>query len=165
WEIIDGVAYDMSPAPSVLHQTSVGSFYAFLNAALRGRNCRPFVSPVDVVFSESSVVQPDVFVVCDPNKITEKNIQGAPDLVIEILSPSTSKKDRWDKKDLYEQSGVREYIIVDPQAKYAERYILGEDGRYDRGAVFDENQSMALTSMDNLEMPLQELFSGIPAPE
>ncbi|MGC9326264.1 MAG: Uma2 family endonuclease [Candidatus Hinthialibacter sp.] len=165
WEIIGGVAYDMSPAPNILHQTISMNLSVMIGAALHGKTCRVFAAPTDVILSEHDVVQPDVFVVCDPDKITEKNIQGAPDLVIEILSPSTSKKDRWDKKDLYEQSGVREYILVDPQARYAERYCLGEDGRYDRGAVFDENQTIALTSLENLEMPLQELFSSLPAVE
>ncbi|MBN2326514.1 MAG: Uma2 family endonuclease, partial [Candidatus Omnitrophica bacterium] len=77
WEIIDGVAYDMSPAPNILHQTISVNLILIIGNALHGKTCRGFTARTDVVLSEHDVVQPDVFVVCDPNKITEKNIQGA----------------------------------------------------------------------------------------
>ena len=89
WEIVDGVAYNMTPAPSVRHQTVAGK----LNRKLANKPCKPFIAPVDVIFSEYDIIQPDVFVVCDKSKITEDNIQGAPDLVIEVLSPTTATKD------------------------------------------------------------------------
>ncbi|HQH72395.1 MAG TPA: Uma2 family endonuclease, partial [bacterium] len=121
WELIGGIAYDMTPAPSFDHQNVAGTFYRLLGNALQGKTCVPGIAPVDVVLSEEDVVQPDVFVVCDPQKITGKNIQGAPDLVIEVLSPATAKKDRWEKKWLYEKSGVREYILIEVAAQFVER--------------------------------------------
>jgi len=92
WEIIDGGVYNMTPAPTIKHQNIAGILYATLNQNLKGRSCRPFIAPADVVLSEHDVVQPDVLVVCDEKKITEANIQGAPDLVVEVLSPSTALK-------------------------------------------------------------------------
>ncbi len=80
WEIIDGVTYNMTPAPSVRHQNITGKLYSQLEQKLRDKTCRPFIAPVDVILSEYDIVQPDVFVVCDKNKITEANIKGAPDL-------------------------------------------------------------------------------------
>ena len=91
WELIDGVAYDMSPAPTIKHQNIAGGIYSMLREKLKGKTCQPFIAPVVVVLSVVDVVQPDVIVVCDPNKITERNIQGPPDWVAEVLSPSTAR--------------------------------------------------------------------------
>ena len=130
WEIIDGIAYAMSPAPKPYHQRISHTISGLFFVALTGKPCRTYAAPTDVVFSEKDVVQPDVFVVCDPKKITDDNIQGAPDLIIEILSPSTADKDRTVKKDLYARNGVKEYLIVDPHYQCVYRYILGSDGKY-----------------------------------
>ena len=157
WEIIDGVAYNMSPAPTFKHQTIVGNFYLLLANALKGKKCLPIISPIDVVLSDYDVVQPDIIVVCDPMIITDKNIQGAPDLVLEVLSPSTSKKDRWIKKGLFEKHGVREYIIIEPESQYAERFVL-EDNKFHSGDVFDVVQSIPLKSLENVEIPMWEVF-------
>lgn len=97
WEIIDGVTYNMTPAPTVRHQNVAGNFFRQLKQKLANKTCKPFIVPVDVVLSEYDIVQPNVFVVCDKNKITEANIQGAPDLVFEILSPATATKDLREK--------------------------------------------------------------------
>jgi len=88
WEVIEGVAYDMSPAPSVKHQDIVGNFYIRLKSE-SSSPCYTGISPTDVVLDEHNVVQPDVFVVCDRSKIGERAITGAPDLVIEVVSPAT----------------------------------------------------------------------------
>lgn len=164
WEIIDGVAYDMSPAPTTSHQRIAGTFFVILGNALEEKQYIPFISPIDVVFSEWDVVQPDVIVVCDPVKITEKNIQGAPDLVVEVLSPSTSKKDRWIKKQLFERNGVREYILIEPTALYAERYALGENNQFNSGDAFDAHQTISLKSLEGVEIPLWRVF-GIEPPQ
>ncbi|MGC9326265.1 MAG: Uma2 family endonuclease [Candidatus Hinthialibacter sp.] len=158
WEIIGGVAYDMSPAPNILHQTISMNLSVMIGAALHGKTCRVFAAPTDVILSEHDVVQPDVFVVCDPDKITEKNIQGAPDLVIEILSPHTSTKDQREKRRLYEKSGVLEYAIVDPGAKHIQRFLLDDNQQFDRGEIFDARQTVSLKSLQNLEVPLWEVF-------
>jgi len=122
----------------------------------------PFYAPTDVVLSESDVVQPDVFVVCDRDKITEANIQGAPDLVIEVLSPSTSAKDYREKKRLYERSGVREYIMADPEGQFVNRFILGEDGLYDRGDIMVANETLVLKSLSDIEIALSNVFETEP---
>ncbi len=158
WEIIEGVPYNMSPAPMIDHQDSSGAFHGFLFNALRGKQCRPYSAPTDVVLSDDNVIQPDVFVVCDHSKITKKCIQGAPDLVIEVISPSTIKKDRWKKKQLYEQYGVREYILADPDGRYVERYVLGEDGQYKKGEFIDASETLVLKSLPGIEIPLPEVF-------
>jgi len=158
WEIIDGTAYAMSPAPNLQHQTIVCNLIAFLGQKLRGRTCTPWVAPTDVVLSENDIVQPDVFVVCDKNKMKGANIQGAPDLIVEVLSPATAKKDRWDKRNLYEHFGVKEYILIDPAALFAERYRLGSNGQFDRGEIFDSQQTLSLQSLSDMEIPLWEIF-------
>ncbi|MEW6237443.1 MAG: Uma2 family endonuclease [Candidatus Omnitrophota bacterium] len=158
WELIDGKPYNMSPAPSTKHQRVALRFGSFFDLLLQGKSCVAFVAPTDVVLSEYDVVQPDAFVVCDRSKIKDKNIQGAPDLVIEVLSGHTAKKDRWDKKYLYKKYGVREYLIVDPEGLYAERYLLTEERRFDRGQVFDSQETLTLKSLESVEINLWEIF-------
>jgi Uma2 family endonuclease len=161
WEIIDGRAYNMTPAPSVRHQQILGNLYVQLRNALHGRGCFIGMAPTDVVLSEHDVVQPDLFVVCDRKKITERNIQGAPDIVVEVLSPSTAKKDRWEKKLLYERSGVFEYLLLDPEGQFLERYVLEEDGRFDRGEILGPHETMVLKFMEGISIPLQEVFGPV----
>ena len=96
WEIIHGVAYDMSPAPRIKHQNIVSNFH--INLKMHPENpCYTGIAPTDVVLDEYSVVQPDVFIVCDGEKMTENNVQGAPDLIVEVVSPGTEVKDRREK--------------------------------------------------------------------
>jgi len=158
WELIDGIAYNMSPAPSFRHQTISINLSTIINLALKGKKCRPGAAPTDVILSEDNVVQPDLFIVCDRKKITEQNIQGAPDVVFEIISPFTSKKDRWEKKALYERFGVKEYIIVYPEGNYVERYLLEADGSYNKGELLEENDTLHLKAVPGLEIPLPEVF-------
>ena len=153
WEIIGGEAYNMTPAPIVSHQEIVGNFFRFL-----GKQCTPFISPIDVVLSEEDVVQPDVIVICDKQKVQKTHIAGAPDLVIEVLSPATSLKDRREKKDLYEKFGVKEYILVDPDEKYVERYFL-QKGRYGSSEVFGPKDKFASRSLKGVRLTLKEIFS------
>ena len=164
WELIDGVAYDMTPAPNIKHQTILGNLTHILGNHLQGKSCALFFAPTDVVLSGHDVVQPDLLVVCDRAKITEMNIQGAPDLVIEVLSPATAKKDRGEKKDLYERHGVKEYLLVDPEGQYVERFLLGPDGRYSRGQVFGARETLSLQTLDDLQVPLWEVF-GVEPPD
>ena len=113
WEIIGGDAYNMAPSPNTEHQKIGGKILGKLFQYLEDKECELFYE-LDVVLSEEDVVKPDIIVVCDKNKIKRRNIEGAPDLVVEILSPSTAKNDRTLKYELYKKSGVREYWIVDP---------------------------------------------------
>lgn len=162
WEIIDGIAYAMSPAPSTKHQTVAGRMYSRIEQSLSGKPYRPFIAPTDVRLSETDVVQPDILVVCDPAKITPSHIEGAPDVVIEVLSPNTSAKDMREKKALYERSGVREYVLVDPLEQYALRFLLGADG-YDKGTVFGSGEKLILATLEATEVALWEVFE-LPEP-
>ena len=159
WEIIGGEAYNMSPAPGTRHQRVVNRINIFLSTHKRlPERCSVFIAPTDVVLSEHDVVQPDVLVVCDDKKITEKNIQGVPDLVVEVLSPNTAIKDKREKRLLYEGVGIREYIIIDTTEQYVERYILDEDGSYGLPDIFGPKEVMKLESFEEIEIPLWEVF-------
>ena len=161
WELIDGVAYSMSPAPTIKHHDIGLNFYSLLRKHFKGKSCKPFAAPVDVVLSELDVVQPDVFVVCDSTKITPKNIQGAPDFVVEILSPSTSRKDLREKKALYERSGVAEYLVLDPLELYAQLFRLNENGRYNAGEIYGPEASLSLQILGSEMLDLREVFDGL----
>jgi len=163
WEIIDGTAYAMSPAPSTKHQKIAGRLFSRLDQQLSGKPCQPFIAPTDVKLSEQDVVQPDIFVVCDPAKITPSHIEGAPEVVIEVLSPATSSRDLREKKALYEKSGVLEYVLVDPLENYAIRFLLTDDG-YDKGMVFACDELLIFERLEGLEVPLWEVFE-LPPPE
>jgi Uma2 family endonuclease len=160
WELIDGRACDMTPALSFKHQRIVGNTYHLIRRVLRHSHCVVGIAPTDIILSPYDVVQPDVFVVCDSAKITDQNIQGAPDLVVEVLSPTTSRKDRWEKKALYERAGVLEYILIDPEGQYVERYLLESSGKFDRGAVFTAEHALRLKSLESVELPVCEVFGG-----
>lgn len=159
WELIDGQAYDMSPAPGTKHQAILIAMASIIYEKLRGRTCRPFIAPTDVVLSEYDVVQPDIFVVCDPKKITEPNIQGAPDLVIEAISLSTSLKDKREKKALYEKNGVKEYVLVYPIEEYVEVYRFEKSRKkYGEPTIADRSQAIKLASIGGIAIELDEVF-------
>lgn len=159
WELIDGEAYNMTPAPSVRHQKIANNLNILLSTHPKKRaECFVGIAPTDVVFSDPDVVQPDVFVVCDEDKITEPNIQGAPDLIIEVISPNTALKDKREKKALYERYGVREYIILDPTDQYVERFVLEEGSVYGKGEIFGPKEILNLVSLEGIEIPLWEVF-------
>jgi len=135
WELIGGVAYNMCASPTARHQRSAGKLYIDLCKFLDGKSCEAFHAPFDVFLpdgdeeSTDTVVIPDVLVVCDPGKIQENGIHGAPDFIAELLSPSTAYKDLSNKKTLYERAGVREYWIINPDTGSVFPYVL-KDGSY-----------------------------------
>lgn len=127
-ELIGGKIVMMVPA-SAGHTYVADGILSIFRQYLKGRNCVPFGDGLLVRLSGNEKFVPDVMVVCDRSKIKRTYIDGAPDLVVEVLSPSTAKNDRGYKKDVYESSGVPEYWIVDPFRKSVEVYLL-ENGRY-----------------------------------
>ncbi len=155
WELIEGVAYNMTPAPSVKHQELAGNFYVALKTHPDNK-CFTGIAPTDVVLDEHNVVQPDVFVVCDRAKITEQAITGAPDLVIEVVSPATEVKDKREKKGVYEKFGVAEYILVFPEREYVERYLL-EEGRYGVPEIVNWDETIKIMTL-GMEVNLWEIF-------
>ena len=123
WELIEGLAYDMTPAPSLEHQNISSNLHINLGNALAearrkagSGDCQVFAAPTDV-YLDLGVVQPDLLVVCDPKKKSKRGIEGAPDLVVEILSPATAQKDWTHKRWAYEAAGVPEYLLVDPDER------------------------------------------------
>jgi len=177
WELIDGIAYNMSPAPTSTHQDISSNLVGELYIFLKNRSCKVFSAPFDIYFPEypaqdfnsiDSIVQPDISVICDPDKIIEKGCLGAPDLIIEILSPSTAKKDMHEKFHLYEKHGVKEYWIVDPGNKYIRIFHLQTEGKdaglYDDGTLVppadwrEENSIAESVVLDGFKIDTAELF-------
>ena len=119
WELIDGVPYEMSPAPTRKHQEISGALLNQLYNFLKNKPCEVYAAPFDVRLNadedDDIVVQPDIVVVCDRSKLDDKGCKGAPDLVIEILSPASMRMDSIIKPEKYRQAGVREYWMVDPK--------------------------------------------------
>jgi Uma2 family endonuclease len=142
YELIDGVAYAMAPAPTLEHQVLVGALLVQIKAALQGGPCRALVAPLDVRLPQAgeadetvdSVVQPDLLVVCDPAKLDRRGVRGAPDWIIEVLSPATAVHDQVVKRALYERAGVREYWLVHPLDRVLMIYRL-QHGAYGKPDV------------------------------
>jgi Uma2 family endonuclease len=181
WELIDGVAYDMSPAPSSKHQRISRILSTKIDNFLLDKKCELFIAPFDVLLpifpiedenKINTVVQPDISVICDSTKIVERGCLGAPDLIIEILSPSTSKKDLNEKFQLYENFGIKEYWVVDPGNKFIQVFHLQSEGKnsekYDEGTLVppanwreDKNTVTESVVLKGLTVDVKELFDSI----
>ncbi len=165
WEIIDGFAYDMNPAPNTKHQTILMNLLSGFYNYLKGKPCKVFPAPFDVRFSKigakdeevENVVQPDISVICNPVRLDEKGANGAPDLIVEILSPSTSKKDMGIKSFLYQRFGVREYWIVDPASDSVLVYLLDDTGKFDT-FEYISTDIVRVSIFPDLEINLSEVF-------
>lgn len=160
-ELIQG-EHVMTPAPSTKHQRIVGNLHAALHAYLRHHPLgQVFFAPCDVVLSDEDVVQPDILFVSAARAsiVTPDNIQGAPDLIVEILSAATRKKDAGMKRKLYERYGVQEYWLVDPELETVTVLRL-EGDRYVRAHELAKETGDALTSplLPSFSCPLAELF-------
>lgn len=136
YELIDGVAYLMSPGPDLAHQDVAGEIYYQLRQALGDSPCRAYIAPLDVRLPKGgerdelvdTVVQPDVMVVCQLERLDRRGVRGAPDFVVEVLSPSTASHDQVRKLGIYEHAGVREYWLVHPTDRVLSVYRLGDNG-------------------------------------
>jgi Uma2 family endonuclease len=156
-EILEGDWY-VTPAPNTDHQSIVLALGALLkNFASSTDAGRAFVAPTDVLLSNHDIVQPDVFFVAkDRASIIEQAfIRGAPDLVVEVLSPATASIDRGRKLALYERSGVREYWIVDAQARTIEVHDFGSPRRV---MVHDDRRTVVSAAVPGLQVPVADLF-------
>ena len=162
WELIDGIPYAMSPAPTTMHQGILVELVGQLRNFLKGKPCRVFAAPYDVRLNgfgddDDDVFQPDIVVVCDRTKIDDKGCNGAPDMVIEILSPSTATRDRLLKFNAYQRACVREYWIVDPDSKTVQVHIL-ENGRY-FAKSYGEADVVHVHVLDGCIISLPDVFS------
>jgi Uma2 family endonuclease len=151
WELIDGIAWSMSPAPSPDHQTILGALFRKIADITDRTGCTTFPALLDVRLADdaqqsaeetTTVVQPDISVFCDPSKLAEKGANAAPDLVVEILSPSTGYKDQTEKLALYERHGVREYWVVNGDAGWVMVYRLQPDRRYGKPDYYRRDESV-----------------------
>ncbi len=165
WELIDGIPYNMTPAPSRSHQEVLNAInYAFYHF-LKDKPCAVYIAPFNVRLGEyesedacENVVQPDIAIICDQNKLDEKGCKGAPDLIVEVLSPSTAKMDLVYKLNLYEKYKVREYWIVDPHNQYVSIYTLDEQGNYGKPEA-NTREEGANVGIFELAVDLKEIFS------
>jgi len=165
-ELIRGHIVKMSPAPNVNHQSLAGQMYGTFGNAFSKTNCRWFPAPFDVRLpipsakKDSTVVQPDLCVICDASKLDEHGCDGAPDLVVEILSPGNSKHDLDVKFKLYEESGVKEYWIVQPASRDVLIYTL-QNGCYIGLRPFTEGIVVQGLLFPELKLSVDDLFKNV----
>lgn len=170
WELIDGFEYAMTPAPSSRHQILQGKLYIAVGNALKGSPCIAVPPPFDVLLdapeygrnNAQNVVQPDLTVICDKGKIKPHGCEGAPDLVVEILSPASHARDYVEKLRLYERFGVKEYWIVDPQDLRLDIIRPGDDGVYRVSGNFSEKDTVTAEAVAGLTVDLGEVFADLP---
>jgi Uma2 family endonuclease len=166
WELIGGEAFCMSPGPNTEHQWVLGNLFFNLKNYFHDGKCRVLTAPLDVMLPEGgepedeidTVVQPDILVLCDKSKRRPNSIVGAPDIVFEILSPSTAERDLTEKLYLYESSGVKEYVIVDPERRVVTVYRRGGEDHFSRRAVCRADGVLEFETFPDLKIPLSSVF-------
>lgn len=173
-ELIGGEVVAMSPSPTWNHVSAAGNIYAIFRDYLKGKKCTPIPDGFDLHLTANDVFIPDMMVVCDRDKIKKNGVYGAPDLVVEVLSPSTARNDRGYKKNVYESSSVPEYWIVEPSQRSIEVYLL-QNGRYVLDNIYtlypaeeleemtDEEKTIVVTEFkchlyDDLTIRLEDIF-------
>ena len=164
-ELLEGTPIMMAP-PSRAHQEISGALFAQLHNYLEGKKCRVYAAPFAVRLFErpgdrpenvDTLVEPDLSVVCDPDKLDDIGCKGAPDLIIEVLSPSTQRHDRLTKYNLYERAGVKEYWIVSPDERTVQVSVLA-DGRYRVLEVYTEQDIAKVHVLDGCFIELSRVF-------
>jgi Uma2 family endonuclease len=166
-ELIMGKIFKISPAPISQHQQISIALSSAIYNFLKGKECKVFTAPFDVRLpitdkngESNTVVQPDICVICDPKKIDRKGCNGAPDLIIEIVSDSSVKRDLHEKYDLYELSGVQEYWIIHPNDKSLSVFLL-KDGTYisTKPLTYDDKATSSI--LPGLSIDLNEVFQDV----
>lgn len=159
YELHDGELI-MVPAPNMAHQGISTILLRLIDTLVYLKKLgKVYHAPTDVVFSDNEVVQPDLIFVSNERShiLTENNIRGAPDLIIEILSPSTAGRDRTFKRTLYERHGVKEYWMVDPSARNITVLFLGENG-FDLEGIYGEGQTLTSPTLPGFSLNLDDIF-------
>ena len=162
WELINGDAYSMSPSPTTQHQRLSLALLLRLGSYFAEHACELFHAPMDVKLSDSDVVQPDIFVVCNLDQIKKNYIEGPPTLVVEILSPSSLQHDRLRKTELYSKFGVKEYWLVTPYPSLVEILLLDGDN-YRIHRVHQRSDQLVSPTFSDLHLHLSDLFN-LPIP-
>jgi len=170
-ELIKGKIFKMSPAPSAYHQAISTKLLSRVEYFLGNTSCQVFHAPFDVRLplpthqkkdeEITTVVQPDLSVICDPKKIDARGCLGPPDWIIEILSPSTAHKDMKEKFEVYEKAGVKEYWIVFPVEKNILVYTLNEEGKYIGLSPFVRDDTISPVLFPNLKINLTDVFPDL----
>ncbi len=167
WELIGGEVWDMTPAPSMAHQQLSMILGSLLYHALKDRGCEVFAAPFDVRLTDNekaedyeiyTVVQPDISIICDKSKLDKRGCVGAPDVVVEILSPSTAAKDLKVKRELYQKHGVKEYWLAHPTDRIMMIYVLDDDGKYNKAQIYDLKDTLRTGLFEGFEIKLSEVF-------
>ena len=165
-ELIRGRLFRMSPAPNLAHQKAATSLTGLIWAFFQRKTCQVFAAPFDVRLpvsrkkgQDTTVVQPDLCVVCDESKLDEQGCAGAPDLVVEILSPGNSRSEMKDKFEVYEEAGVREYWIVSPAERVVLIYVLTDEGKYIGLAPVTDEAPLRAHIFPELVIDLKEVFA------
>lgn len=168
WELVRGTAWAMAPAPSWQHQELSGIIFGELRNLLKRKPCKPFAAPVDVFLPEagedpedpdgiSTVVQPDLGVVCDRSRITSRGVMGAPDLVMEIISPHSVLRDLNLKKDLYGRHGCREYWVWEARVSWVTRFDRLPDGSWSEGQSWGPEATVESQVLPGFRLVLPEI--------
>lgn len=162
-ELLRGYISKMA-APNRVHQKVSINLSVIFSNHLKGNPCEVYAAPFDVRLSKrkddrliKTVVQPDICIVCDTSKLDDRGCLGAPELIVEILSKSTSKKDLKDKKDLYEENGVEEYWVVHPREATIARFLL-KNGKYEFDRYYTEGDVLLSMAIDDLALDVTEAF-------
>ena len=166
-ELLRGQLRKMS-TPGTKHQKISGILFAEIKWYLKKSPCQVFAAPFDVRLPLPSdklkgdkidtVVQPDISIICDKSKLDERGCMGAPDLVVEILSPGNSKKEMREKYDLYQEAGIQEYWVIFPPEQVLQRYILNAQGIYQAERPNVEGDTVGITFLPGFELAVEELF-------
>jgi Uma2 family endonuclease len=164
-EIINGVVYDMAPAPLRKHQAIARDILVQIAGFLKDKSCRVYAAPFDVRLPNKgvkndqidTVVQPDISVICDRKKLDERGCVGAPDLIIEIVSSGTASKDLKEKFALYERHGVKEYWIVQPEEKMIMVFIRGKNNEYGKPRVYSSEDTIISKKVKGISVDLNDL--------
>ncbi len=166
-ELIKGKIFPMSPAPAEIHQRVSTVVANELYNILKGKPCRVYSAPFDVRLMRKSkkdkeiatVLQPDICVICDLKKIDDKGCLGAPDIVVEILSPGNNKKELQNKYEVYEEAGVKEYWIINPYGKTFLKYILDENGQFQSTKLLTLGDEVTSSILPKFALNLDEVFA------
>ncbi len=167
-EIIKGKIFNMSPAPNVKHQQISGDLFGKIWQITQNQKYQVFSAPFDVRLPLKNtktnaeiitVVQPDLSIICDPEKLDTQGCLGAPDWIIEILSPGNSKKEMKDKYEVYQESGVKEYWLVDPLTEIVLVYILDENGIFRGLQPATSDDIINSQTLPDVQIDLSKLFS------
>lgn len=165
YELVNGELYMMS-SPRGIHQLILGEIFGQLREFFKDKKCKPFVAPFDVVFPKGiyknkwdTVLQPDIFVLCDLDKYEGNHVKGAPDFIIEIASPSNLVHDRFTKYSIYQRNKVKEYWIIEPNDRKIFTFTnIGEGGIYIEGREYSITDEIPVASFEGLKISLADFY-------